>query len=121
MVDVVSVKTPSQKQAETMGIREWPQQTKAKGSFVEISQEGETLVRYVLDGTAIITASSAQEQKVVSMTPGSLLEVTGEATVSWDVTSHELILLTPNFEQVGIFAGVALGLVLLVGALIATS
>ena len=117
----VSVTKPSQEEAETMGIREWTQQAKSKGSFVEACQEGQTLVRYVLDGQGSVQISSSQQDQTISMTPGSLLEVTGEATLSWDVTSKEMIILTPNFEQVGIFAGVALGLVVLLGALIAAS
>ena len=119
----IEVKTPSQEEAESMGIREWPQQAKSKGSFVESCEEGKTLVRYVLDGqsTVEITQSEEEPSQTISMRPGSLLEVTGEATLSWEVTSNEMILLTPSFEQVGIFSGVALALVVLLGAHVATS
>ena len=118
----VEVKTPSQEEAETMGIREWPQQAKSKGSFVESSKEGQTLVRYVLDGQGSVEIQDSDDQsQTIPVKPGSLLEVTGEATLSWDVTTKEMILLTPGFEQMGIFAGVALALVVLLGALVATS
>lgn len=119
----VEVKTPSQEEAENLGIREWPQQAKSKGSFVESCQEGKTLVRYVLEGQGNVEIIEGGEDpsQSISMKPGSLLEVAGEATLSWEVTSSEMILLTPGFEQFGIFAGVALALVALLGALVATS
>ena len=117
----ITVRTPSQEEAEGLGIREWPQQAKPRGSFQESCQEGQSLVRYVLDGQAKVQVSDAEESKEVSMPPGSLLEVTGEATLSWDVTSPEVIILTPGFEQVGLFAGVAVTMVVVLGALIALS
>lgn len=118
----VEFKTPSQEEAESMGIREWPQQAKSKGSFVESSKEGQTLVRYVLDGQGSVKIQDNEDQsQTISMQPGSLLEVTGEATLSWDVTTNEMILLTPGFEQVGKFAGVVVALVVLLGALVAAS
>jgi len=117
----VSLSTPSQSDAETMGIREWPQQAKSQGNFVESCKNGQTLVRYVLEGQGNVQVTSTQSSDKYAVKPGSLLQVEGEATLSWDITSKEMIILTPGFEQVGLFAGVAVGLVVLVGALIATS
>lgn len=119
MVDV-SVRTPSQEEAEKLGIREWPQQAKS-GSFQESCQEGEKLVRYVLDGQGKVEVLDSEESKQISVAPGLLLEVSGEATLNWEVTSDEMIVLTPGFEQLGLFAGVAVALVVLLGALIANS
>lgn len=115
----VSVRTPSQEEAEGLGIREWPQQAKSKGAFQEVCQD--TLVRYVLDGQGSVQVTDGEESKQVAMAPGSLLEVSGEATLDWVVASDEMIILTPGFEQGGLFAGVTLAVVVLLGALIATS
>ncbi|CAB9511102.1 expressed unknown protein [Seminavis robusta] len=120
----VSVRTPSQEDAEQMGIREWPQQAKSKGTFEESCTEGNSLTRYVLDGTCSVEVTSEEDdddKEQFSLSPGSLLEVTGPANLRWQVTSPEMILLTPGFEQLGLFAGVAVGLVVLLGALIALS
>jgi hypothetical protein len=119
----VRVTTPSQAQAEEMGLREWPQQAKSKGTWEESVKEGQTVVRYVLDGQASVKVNCGTEESTeqVTMKAGSLLEVTGQATLLWQVVSDEIILLTPNFEQVGVFAGVVAAMVVLLGALIATS
>ena len=120
MVDV-TLTTPSQGEAESLGIREWPQQAKSKGTFEESCKEGQTLVRYILDGQGSVEVADSDESKQISVAPGSLVEVKGEATLSWSVTSNEMIILTPGFEQVGLFAGVAVAMVVLLGALVATS
>ncbi len=106
-----------------MGIREWPQRARSKGSFEEVSQEGQTLVRYVLDGEAkvIVAKQSVPQTETFIMRPGSLLEVHGEAKLTWRVESEEIILLTPGFEQLRLFAGVILGLSMVMEALIAST
>lgn len=81
----------------------------------ETVSEGQTLVRYVLDGKGSLTTDEGQR---VSVNPGSLIEVTGPGSMSWE-TSSEMLVLTPGFEEGGKLAGVALALVVLCGALIA--
>jgi hypothetical protein len=121
--DLIRFTMPSQSEAESLGIREWPQQARSKGSFEEVSREGQTLVRYVLDGEAKVTVAKENipQKETFLMRPGSLLEVRGEAKLTWQVVSEEIILLTPGFEQLGLFAGVILGLVMVMGALIAST
>lgn len=123
----VNTRSPTQEEAEEMGIREWPQQAKQQGSFQEVCQDDDkSLVRYVLDGSGSVTITSLededndQEQKV-AVAPGSLVEVTGTARLTWQVDSKEMILLTPGFEQLGLFAAVAVGLVVIVAGLLALS
>ena len=122
--DLIRFTTPSPSEAESLGIREWPQQARSKGSFEEGVQEGQTLVRYVLDGEAnviVVKTKNTPKEERSSMRPGSLLEVRGEAKLRWQVESEEVILLTPGFEQIGLFAGVVIGLVMVMGALIASN
>lgn len=123
--DLIRFTTPSQSEADSLGIREWPQQAKSKGTFEELVQEGQTLVRYILDGEARVIVvkkkNNAQKQEIFAMRPGCLLEVRGEAKLSWQVESEEVILLTPGFEQLGLFAGVVIGLIMVTGALIASN
>ncbi|GAX26567.1 hypothetical protein FisN_21Lu075 [Fistulifera solaris] len=121
--DLIRFTTPCQSEAESLGIREWPQQARSKGSFEEVSREGQTLVRYVLDGEAKVTVvkQNIPQKETFIMRPGSLLEVRGEAKLTWQVESEEMILLTPSFEQLGLFTGVILGFVMVMGALIASN
>ena len=114
----VSITAPTQEEAEQMGIREWPQQAKSKGTFTESSKDGQTLTRYILDGTGRV---QVDDKVPLAVKPGDVLEVTGEGKLTWEVLSDEMVLLTPGFEQVGLFAGVAVGLVLLLAALFATT
>ena len=55
--------------------------------------------------------------------PGLLVQVAGPAILCWKnegaAKGEEVIVLTPGFEEGGALAGVAIGLVLLCGALIA--
>jgi hypothetical protein len=116
----VSVTTPSPDAAAEMGIRDWPQQLK-KGSWTDASGPGQTLVRYVLDGTGTVEIVTNNDSITKSSTigPGTLIEVTGEAKLSWESSSSEMILLTPGFEEGGKLLGVAALMVIVCGALIA--
>lgn len=104
----VSITTPSPDDAADMGIREWPQQTKNAGSWSETVDDGESLVRYVLDGTGSVSIDG----QVNSVGPGSLIEVTGQATLDW-TGKEAMIILTPGYEQTGLLVGVAALLVIL--------
>jgi hypothetical protein len=92
-----------------------------KESFKKKSSQDGSLVRYILDGTANVQVTTMVDKKQVVVSPGNLLEVKGEATLKWQVTSEEMILLTPGFEQTGLFVGVLIGSVLVLAALIALS
>jgi hypothetical protein len=116
----VSVTTPSPDAAADMGIRDWPQQLK-KGSWTDASGPGQMLVRYVLDGTGTVEIVTIHDSitKLSTVGPGTLIEVTGEAKLSWEASSSEMILLTPGFEEGGKLLGVAALMVIVCGALIA--
>lgn len=122
--ELVRVTTPSPDIAAGMGIREWPQQFKSGSWKEEVSSSSDTtLVRYVLEGTGTVDISSTSEgeNKSYKVRPGTLLEVSGPATLSWTTTTKdgEMIILTPNYEEGGTFLGVVAALVVLCGALIA--
>mmetsp|Transcript_19220 Transcript_19220/g.28985 ORF Transcript_19220/g.28985 Transcript_19220/m.28985 type:complete len:162 (-) Transcript_19220:75-560(-) len=110
----VKLSTPSPERAAEMGIREWPQQLKS-GSWSEEVSDGQNLVRYVLDGTGDIEIKEKDgKSKVSTVGPGALLEVSDQATLMWRVNSGEMIVLTPGYEQAGLFLGVAVSLILLI-------
>lgn len=114
----VSVTSPSPDDAAAMGIREWPQQLK-KGSWEEKSNEGQTLVRYVLDGTGVLEIETDDLPKTTNkLSSGTLVEVSGESSLSWRA-DDEMIILTPGFEEGGKFIGVILVMLLTFGALLA--
>ena len=115
----VSIRTPSSDAAAQMGIREWPQQLK-KGAWEESSSEGQTLVRYVLDGTGSLEVMDVESSttSTTKLSPGTLVEISGEASLSWN-SDGDMIILTPGFEEGGTFLAVAAGVVVLFGALLA--
>jgi hypothetical protein len=114
----VSITLPSPDEAASMGVRDWPQQSK-KGFWTETASEGQTLVRYVLDGTGYVKIDADETSKqTTQLAPGTLIEITGEATLSWN-TPGEMIILTPGFEEGGKLLGVAAALIVVCGALIA--
>ena len=116
----VTVSQPSSDAAAAQGIREWPQQTK-KGTWREDSEDGEILTRYVLEGTGTVEIEEQGNAKSFQVAPGTLIEVDGKAALSWAATSSEMIILTPGFEQGGVFAAVAAVVLILFGSLIALS
>jgi len=116
---------PSQEEAVELGIREWPQQTKVRSEWSEEVQQKQTLVRYILQGTGTVTVTDDSRNKrseKKNFQPGFMLEVEGPATLDWNKSDNEdVVILTPGFEQGGLFLGAILGLVGLTGALIALS
>lgn len=109
---------PSQEESVDLGIREWPQQTKSS-SWDEEAKEGQTLVRYVLQGSGSVTVNGQAAKKFMT---GMLMEVDGPASLQWNKDDGEdVILLTPGFENGGLFAGALIGFVAMVGALVALS
>ena len=103
----VKISTPSPDDAADMGIRDWPQQLKKAGSWSETVDEDQTLVRYVLDGTGAVNVvdENGQDEKT-AVGPGSLVEVTGQATLEWQ-GKEDMIILTPGYEQPGMLIGAA--------------
>mmetsp|Transcript_16004 Transcript_16004/g.39197 ORF Transcript_16004/g.39197 Transcript_16004/m.39197 type:complete len:158 (+) Transcript_16004:156-629(+) len=116
----VSVTNPSSDDAADMGIRDWPQQLK-KGTWNEEAKEGQTLIRYILDGTGVLdTEADDLGQKSYKLTPGTLVEITGQASLDWKA-KDELIVLTPGFEEGGKFIGVLVVMLLTFGALLGST
>eukprot|EP00536_Pseudo-nitzschia_multiseries_P001448 jgi/Psemu1/283022/fgenesh1_pg.18_\ len=120
----ITITVPSQTECETLGIREWPQQSKT-GSWTETVASGTGLVRYVLEGSGSVRIAGAQQQ-AVRVGPGTLVEIEIEdndndesSLVEWSSDSgKEMILLTPGFEEGGVFLGVLAGILVLFGALL---
>ena len=128
----ISITNPSPDDAANMGIRDWPQQVK-KGYWEERCTEGEPpLVRYVLDGTGTLDISTSSydtnnlKKTSQVLSPGTLIEISnveeGESvTLFWKVDTSEgddMIILTPGFEQGGIFVGAIVAMILTFVALI---
>ena len=137
----VEISTPSQSKCETLGIREWPQQSK-KGSWTERTTTSDnnnndddddadsssSLVRYVLEGTGTLkindnrnkSKDDNKDNKII-IKPGMLVEIGGNnVELEWtcDDDCQEMIFLTPNFEEGNIFIGVIGGIILLFGLLL---
>mmetsp|Transcript_6470 Transcript_6470/g.7433 ORF Transcript_6470/g.7433 Transcript_6470/m.7433 type:complete len:190 (+) Transcript_6470:142-711(+) len=111
---------PSQEESVELGIREWPQTTKNDEAWSEQAAEGQTLVRYILQGSGTVTIDNDVEKP---FNTGLLIEVEGPASLEWKkgAMSDPIIILTPGFENVGLFAGALVGFVALCGALVALS
>jgi hypothetical protein len=123
----IGVSVPSQAKCETLGVREWPQQSK-KGSWNEKVDPETSLVRYVLEGTGSLKFRVEGDGNVgdsdkISVKPGTLIELEPGMTavqLEWECASNcpEMILLTPGFEEGNVFLGVIAGIVVLFGALL---
>ncbi len=109
---------PSQEEAVELGIREWPQQTKSS-SWTDEAQEGQTLVRYILQGSGTLIVNGGDSKKFAT---GMLMEVEGPVSLEWKKDDGEdCIILTPGFENGGLFVGAFLGFMAMVAALVALS
>jgi hypothetical protein len=122
MVRMVDIQTPSSEEAASMGIREWPQQVKSKGmSWSEEVTTDRNVVRYILDGRGTLSVVDPRKVDVDSsvstnVEPGTLIQVQGPATLHW-MALDEMIVLTPGFEEGGLFASVIVAVLALFGAL----
>jgi len=92
----------SPEESAERGLRDWPQQEKGPGSWQEQCKDGDSLVRYILDGSAVVTVTDSQSSISESLTPGSMIEVSDAAKVEWQAEEPVLIL-TPNYEEFGFF------------------
>ena len=109
---------PSQEESVELGIREWPQQTKSS-SWTDDAKEGQTLVRYILQGGGTVTVNGKDSRRFMT---GMLMEVEGPVTLDWEKDSGEdVIILTPGFENGGLLVGAFLGFMGMVAALVALS
>jgi hypothetical protein len=106
----IQISTPSPEQAASIGVREWPQQLKS-GDWTEQVKDGNTITRYILDGTGTVSISSDDDSTQLSAVgPGTLVEVTGWASLQWS-TREEIIVLTPGYEEGRLLLTVALTLI----------
>ena len=109
-----------------MGVRDWPQ-TYHKSSWNEVVSDGQIATRYVLDDKGKVDVNYYDNNgRAASRTdriyPGTLVEVNGEAKLSWKVDGNDgMIILTPGFEQGGKLALVAAFFVVFCAGLLAGS
>lgn len=73
----VDISQPSPDQAAEMGVRDWPQQLK-KGKWSEQVPEGQTKIRYILDGTGSLSVNGGG---TINVGPGTLIEISGDASI----------------------------------------
>lgn len=117
----IRVSQPTPQTAAEAGIREWPQQTKS-GQWQEFCEEGEMISRYVLEGFGHLDIREEDgNTKPFSIRPGTLIEVSGQASLTWETSTKEMIILTPSFEEGCLFAAVAFAALVLFGSLVAFS
>ena len=115
-----SVEQPEPDKAANMGIREWPQQVKTS-SYQETIDDGKEVTRYILEGQGSVEfESEGTKKKTTKVSPGTLVTATGPALLKWTV-KEELIVLTPGYEQGGLFVGAAAVLVALIAVIALTS
>ena len=113
---VIQLTEPTQRDAEDMGIRDWPPTT-VRVSFDEQCAEG--ALRYVLEGSGMVTC--AGESFSVSL--NSLVRVQADDTsLFWSVDDEcqEMVLLTPEYRGPPLLPVVG-AFVLLCAALVATT
>jgi hypothetical protein len=109
---------PSQEESVELGIREWPLQTKTS-SWTDEAKEGQTLIRYILQGSGSVTVNGKKSKKFMT---GMLMEVEGPVNLKWEKDDEEdCIILTPGYENGGLLVGALVGFVAMVGALVALS
>ena len=118
---------PTQDESVELGIREWPQQIKTERIWSEHVKEGKQLVRYILQGSGKVTVLVDRTKEgndgglVNEFNTGVLVEVDGPAELVWiksDTDDDDIIILTPTYEQSGLFIGAIAGFVVLCGGLI---
>jgi hypothetical protein len=121
-------KMPPYSEAEAIGVRDWPQQTKM-GQWTERFDIGQIAARYILEGAGMVVVTLfendgftpktglGEEYRVV---PGNLVEVMGPAELQWQTDEgKEMIILSPRYEQGSLLAAVGALFIVICGALIA--
>ncbi|KAJ1457583.1 hypothetical protein M885DRAFT_515190 [Pelagophyceae sp. CCMP2097] len=119
LLNSIRVSNLSPQVAMEKGVRDWPFTTRGPGVFEEMVEAG--TVRYVLEGEATVEysvfAGGNSADAPLAVSPGSLVEVDKECNLRW-TAAQDLVVLTPTFEQGGLyFAGLA-AVVVVFGALV---
>ena len=74
-IDRIEVSSPPQDKCESLGVREWPQQSK-RGTWNEEAAPDTSLARYILEGKGLLTvvanddASDETKQEEILVKPG---------------------------------------------------
>ena len=74
-IDRIEVSSPPQDKCESLGVREWPQQSK-RGTWNEEAAPDASLARYILEGKGLLTvvanddASDETKQEEILVKPG---------------------------------------------------
>ena len=109
----LTLSQPSQSEAESLGIRDWPQ-TATSSELVDECADG--ALRYVLEGTGSVCADGDEP---VAVAVNTLVRVDGGGTLRW-VPDDELVLLTPEYKGPNLLPFAA-GFVVLMVALVAVA
>ena len=109
----LTLSQPSQSEAESLGIRDWPQ-TATSSELVDECADG--ALRYVLEGTGSVCADGDEP---VAVAVNTLVRVDGGGTLRW-VPDDELVLLTPEYKGPNLLPFVG-GFVVLMVALVAVA
>jgi hypothetical protein len=76
------------------------------------------LTRYILEGKGSVRVKSSSSSSDIPVRPGTLVRITNEDVISWTVSTRDMIILTPGYEEGGKLAAVAAVLVALLGAIV---
>eukprot|EP01083_Nonionella_stella_P019693 54687_1 len=98
----VEITFPTPEAAASMGMRDWPQQFHST-TWSDSVSEGSIATRYVLDGKGRVTIDYYDDDGVMQriksqrVYTGTLVEVDGEANLTWEVDDEKegMIVLTP--------------------------
>ena len=110
----LTLSQPSQSEAESLGIRDWPQ-TATSSELVDECADG--ALRYVLEGTGSVCADGDEP---VAVAVNTLVRVDGGGTLRWVPDADELVLLTPEYKGPNLLPFAA-GFVVLMVALVAVA
>ena len=105
----LTLSQPSQSEAESIGIRDWPQ-TATSSELVDECADG--ALRYVLEGTGSVCADGDEP---VAVAVNTLVRVDGATTLRWVSDGDELVLLTPEYKGPNLLPFAAGFVVLMVG------
>ena len=105
----LTLSQPSQSEAESLGIRDWPQ-TATSTELVDECADG--ALRYVLEGTGSVRADGDEP---VAVAVNTLVRVDGGGTLRWVPDGDELVLLTPEYKGPNLLPFAAGFVVLMVG------
>ena len=105
----LTLSQPSQSEAESLGVRDWPQ-TATSSELVDECADG--ALRYVLEGTGSVCADGDEP---VAVAVNTLVRVDSATTLRWVPDGDELVLLTPEYKGPNLVPFAAGFVVLMVG------